>query len=429
MINCYLLDGKFEETTFDNFDEISSLINRNRRELYNLKLDVILEFLTKLGKEIIQNQEINHISGVSYLSLWLRRENLERICRINYTDLSYLDKFKDSENYYELNAQPRGIVCQWVSGEIPTLAVLSLVLSILSKNGSVVKIAEGNKKIMLSILKYLNDIVVERDGVVHSGKEIIRSVAIVSFEGRDPELSKQFSLIADVKIVFGGSEAIKVITSLPQKESCEIIVFGPKYSFGAFDRDFIESDYFDRAIDNAVKDIVIFNQMACSSPHVFFFEKSKFTLKEIAVKMKSSFEKLPSKLIFQTLPNDTATNIINIRAIYLLSNNKEIIQSNDLSWTILLDDNIRLEDPIQGKCVFIKEVDKIDDTLDLITRKIQALGLCVLNEDKKKKFAREAAYRGVDRIISPGKMHDFDQPWDGILSLNRLVRWVILKDS
>jgi hypothetical protein len=432
MIKCYLLDGKFEERRFDDFREISEIVNENRKKIYGLRLDLIIEFLTKLGREIIRDKTINTIQGVSYISLWLRKDNLKKICRLNYldSDPAYFENFKETENNFELCAQPRGIVCHWVAANIPTLAFFSLIQSILSKNGSVAKVSEENKDIILTMLKHLNEIEVEGNGETYSGKEIVSSIAIVTFDGKNYEDSKNFSSIADCKIIWGSSEAVSAVTALPQKEHCEIISFGPKYSFGVFDRDFIESGYFEKALENSVADIAIFNQMACSSPQVIFFEKSSyFTIKEIAQKMKLYFEKLPERLLKQYLPQETASRIINARGMYLLDENKDILKSDNLGWTILINNEINLEEPVQGKCIFIKEIDEVDKVLDLITRKIQAMILCILNPDKKREFAKAATYRGVDRIVMPGKIHDFDLPWDGILTLNRLVRWVILKNG
>jgi hypothetical protein len=302
-------------------------------------------------------------------------------------------------------------------------------LSILSKNGSVVKVPEENKDIILSILKHLNEIEVEFDGERYSGREIVKSISIVTFDGKHYEDSKKFSLIADCKIIWGSSEAVSAVTALPQKEHCEIISFGPKYSFAVFDREYIESEHFEEALENSVTDIAIFNQMACSSPQVVFFEKSMYSIKEIAQKMKSYFEKLPERLLNQYIPQEMASRIINARGMYLLDENKDILKSDDLAWTIFIDDAINLEEPVQGKCIFIKEIDEVDKVLDLITRKIQAMTVCILNMDKRREFAKAATYRGVDRIVTPGKIHDFDLPWDGILTLNRLVRWVILKNA
>ena len=429
MIKCYLLNGKFEERNFNDFDEIVKIVNEKRKKLHNLKLDLIIEFLTKLGKEIIRDKTINTLQGINYISLWLKKDNLKNICRLNYLDDTYFEEFKKIKNNLRLCAQPRGIVCHWIADNIPTLAFFSLIQSVLSKNGSIVKVSEQNKGIILAILRDLNDIEVDFNGKIYFAKDIIKSISIVSFDSKNYEINKNFSLIADCKVIWGGSEAVKDITSFPQKEHCEIISFGPKYSFGVFDREYIESGGFEKMLENSVVDVTLFNQMACSSPHVFFFEKSKYSIKEIAQKLKHCFEKLPDKLLKQELPEETAANIINIRGTYLLENNKEILKSNDLGWTILINDELNLEEPIQGKVIFIKEVDDINRIIELITRKIQAISVCILNPKKKEEFAKNVTYQGVDRVVVPGRIHDFNLPWDGILTLNRLVRWVIFKDK
>lgn len=428
MIKCYLLNGSFQEKIFDDFDTIQKVVNENRIDLYHLKPKIIIEILNVLSKKIIRDTDINSIPGVMYIALWLKRENLERIYRINYYQTAYLDDFTSFENYFELFAQPRGIVCHWVAANISSLSFFSLLQAILSRNGSIVKVPEENLMLLMSLLKVLDEINVEIDGKKYFGKDIIRSIAVVSFPGKNHELSVKFSMIADVKMLWGGADAIKTINSLPQKEYCETIIFGPKYSFGVFDKDFIESKSFDESLINAVRDIVIFNQMACSSPHVFFFEKSKYSLKDISMKMKTSFEKIPEKYFNDPLQHTTALNIINNRGIYLLSKDKDVFKSDDLNWTILLNNDICLEEPIQGKCIFIKEINDINEVLPLITRKIQVLSVGIKDIIKKMEFAKIATYNGVDRIVVPGKMHDFDLPWDGVMTLNRLVRWVFVKN-
>jgi hypothetical protein len=429
MIKSYLLNAKFQEQNFNDFKEILGVVEENRKKLSDLKLDLIIEFLSRLGRKIITDKTVNSLPGVSYLSLWLRRDNLKKMCKLNYLDGRYVENFENTENNFKLRAQPRGVVCHWIAGNMPTLAFFSLMQSILSKNGSIVKIPEHNKDVILSILRNLGDIEVVFEGEIHSGKEILRSLSIVSFDHNDYEASKDFSLAADCKIIWGGEAAVKAIYALPQKEHCEVISFGPKYSFGVFDREYIESGDFEKALDNSVVDVVLFNQMACSSPHVLFFEKSRYPIEKIGEIMKNCFEKLPEKFLRQNLPEGTATNIINIRGIYLLEDDKKILKSDDLGWTILINKDVKLEEPVQGKVIFVKEVDDVSEVVSLITRKIQAMIVCITDRQKREEFANDATYRGVDRIVVPGRIHDFSLPWDGILTLNRLVRWVILKDK
>jgi hypothetical protein len=427
MIQCYLLDGDFKETAHEDFSRIAEVVEQNRLAISAIPLEAIIDILGQLGKRILKQPSLNQYQGISYISLWLRKDNLRKICELNYSNLDYLDHFTKINTRLEMYAQPRGIVCHWVAGNMPTLAFFSAVQAILSRNGSIIKVPADYRDLILNILDLLNGIETDIDGNIFYGADIVRSIAIVSFEGKNQLLSAGLSKAADCKLIYGGSEAIKTIAALPQKESCETIIYGPKYSFAVFDQEYIESEQFEDALKNCVTDVALFNQMACSSPHTFFFEKSKYSIEDVADKLKTYFEQLPDNLLYQNKSQWMAANTINERARYLLSSDTGIVKSQGLEWTILINSESSLEEPIFGKCLFIKEVDDVRDTLDHITRKVQAMTVCIADQNDRREFAKDATYRGVDRITTPGHIHDYDLPWDGILPLNRLVRWVILK--
>jgi len=429
MITCYLMDGKFEERTYEDFDEIVRSVNTRRDALAAIPLNAILKILDALGKNVLQNPKINILPGVSYISLWLRRENLDRICRVNYSDKRYLDGFYKSEANVLMMAQPRGIVCQWIAANMPTLGFFSIIQAVLSKNGSLVKMPPEYVPLILSILRELQAISVDFEGKTYSGKSILDAVAIVTFDGKSANLSEKFSLAADCRIIFGGSDAIRAISRLPSQDHCETIIFGPKYSFAVFDREYIESEGLRKSLDLFVKDVAVFNQMACSSPHVLFLEKSRYSVDVIASWLRDAFERLPSTLRNQEIPSGLSAKIINTRARYLLSDGKNCVAPQDLGWTILLDQDICLEEPVQGKCIFTKEINTVDEVIPLVNHKIQAVSIGIPDASKRDAFARQVTSRGVDRIVIAGTMHDFILPWDGIMTLNRLVRWVIMRDN
>lgn len=429
MITCHLMEGKFELRSYQDFDEIVRSVNTCREDLAAMPLDVIIKILDTLGKKVLKNPEINMLPGVSYISLWLRRENLDRICKVNYLDKRYLDDFYKNETNILMMAQPRGIVCHWIAANMPTLGFFSIVQAILSKNGSMVKMPEEYVPLILSLLRDLPTISVEHEGITYSGKNILDAIAVVTFEGRSADISVKFSLAADCRIIFGGSEAVRAISQLPCRDHCETIIFGPKYSFAVFDREYIESDGFKKALDMFVKDVAIFNQMACSSPHVLFLEKNRYPYETIVSWMRDAFERLPAALRNQEISTGLSANIINTRARYLLSDGKTCVAPRDLAWTILIDQEICFEEPLQGKCIFTKEINTIEEVIPLVNHKIQAVSIGILDPAKRKAFARQVTWRGADRIVIPGSMHDFILPWDGIMTLNRLVRWVIMRPN
>ncbi len=429
MITCHLADGTFEERSFPDFDEIIRIVNRNREVLAATPLDAIIRILDALGKKVLRNKNINTEPGVSYISLWLRRENLDKICTINYADKRYADGFYKNELNVLMAARPRGIVCQWIAANMPTLGFFSLVQAILSKNGSIVKMPREYVPLISAILCELDGIIVEYEGKTYAGKTVLDTIAMVSFEGRSPGISEKFSLAADCRIIYGGSEAVRAISRLPCRDHCETIIFGPKYSFAVFDKEFIESPGLGKSLDNFARDVAVFSQMACSSPHVLFIEKNRYSLDTVVAKLRTAFENLPPALLNQPISSGMSARIINARATYLLSEGKNCVAPKDLGWTILINRDPTLEEPVQGKSIFVKEIDAVEEVIPLVNHKIQAISIGIPDSAKREAFARQATYRGADRIVIPGTIHDFTLPWDGIMTLNRLVRWVILKNN
>jgi len=49
-----------------------------------------------------------------------------------------------------------------------------------------------------------------------------------------------------------------------------------------------------------------------------------------------------------------------------------------------------------------------------------------LTGERRLTFARETAKRGVCRLPDIGRMTFFDLVWDGLLPMQRMVRWVTL---
>jgi hypothetical protein len=53
---------------------------------------------------------------------------------------------------------------------------------------------------------------------------------------------------------------------------------------------------------------------------------------------------------------------------------------------------------------------------------IQTIGLAAYG-NKASEFATKAAERGAVRFPAPGKMLNFESPWDGMFIMDRLVKW------
>jgi len=235
------------------------------------------------------------------------------------------------------------------------------------------------------------------------------------------------SEIADVRLVWGGSEVIEVIRELPSLDHTEDLIFGPKFSIAVMDEEAISDEQNCAKLCRALAtDVVAFDQRACSSPQILFVQAA--SIQELAV------EKLLDTLALEiqraidrigTSPNDGHINmqIFSARAEYAMKE-KAILRSGDsFHFSLLIDDDLSLLEAVQYRTLFIKVFRKIEDILGLVSPKIQTVGLGLLHSDNKMHWQELLAKRGVARCVPMGTMNHFEHPWDGMFPLDRLVRW------
>jgi hypothetical protein len=402
----------------DSLENIENEVREGMINLFEVPINSILAVLHNFSRALIRDSEVKKIEGIAFLSNWLRRENLKKIIETNLGSIDYLESFVGTDRR-RIRTFPRGLVCHWIAGNIPTLSLFSLFQSMLGKNGNVLRIPDISLPTVLPILKLFSSI--EEDGI--KGKDLLKSVAVVYFPSSDRKSNTALSMMADARVVWGGKEAVQAITNLPNRTHCEDIVFGPKYSFAVFDKDALVSDNLSKYIRNIATDAVLFEQSACSSPHVIFLETDQTGVREFAQELSKEFERLSKMMPKIDFDAGRGTLIINKRAEYALDLSKEVIAPKENDWTILINNDIALEEPVQSRTVFLKSVSDILQTVELITRNVQTIANGILNPKKAEKFARGVMYRGVARVVPPGQMHIYDSPWDGILLLNRLVCW------
>ncbi|MCP4762774.1 MAG: acyl-CoA reductase [archaeon] len=424
MINLAIFGGEFYYPEYKSVESLVPLMNDIEQavvKLRQIKKSDLLNLFQEYSRVLIKDPESNTIEGVPFLSNWLRKTNFSQIIEKNLKSIDYLEQFVGEKK--RIKAQPRGLACHWIAGNVPTIGIFSLFQSIFVGNANILRIPPISHDIICRLLKVFSKCKLD-NGI--SGSQVLKSVGIIYFEKDNNTANNELSNIADVRIVWGGSEAIKAITGLEKADHCEDVVFGPKYSFSVFDKEAIESAGFNKYIRNLIADVLLFDQAACTSPHTVFFEKKGKQIEEITQIISEEFNKMSKKFPKTEIDQFITTKIINERARYALDPEKIVICPKENDWTILINNKIQLEEPIESRTIFIKEIDSIMDTIPLITRKIQTIGCAVENKDLLIRYANQVTLKGVSRCVNLGQMHLFDSPWDGMLFLSRLVNWVTL---
>lgn len=427
MIDCYSLNGcLFEEKkVFENFNGIVSNLKENWKLLNAMPSQAIISILNEYSRRLSMNKQLLGIEGAAYLSFYFRKSNVEKLVETSLGDEKYLDEFVCRGNGRFIKAQGRGISCHWIAGNVYTLAIYSIFQSIIAKNSNIARVPENSINAVLKLLKPMRDIQVVYNNKSYSSSDILKNISIVYFPSKDKSMNQAMSTASDSRIIWGGKQAVDSITSLAKKTTCRDIIFGPKYSLAVFDRNVVEGNKCCEYMDKLAMDIILFGQKACSSPQVLFVEKSNVPLKHLAEILGKSLEKL-GKRYKNIVSEAECARIINERGVYALSLDKDIFCSKGLEYTILINGDIKLEEPIGGRCIFLKQIDSIFDIDNLMTHRIQTIGYAVEDKSKILKFADMVTTSGAARVVNIGTMNTYDSPWDGCFMINELVRWCSL---
>jgi len=428
MISYLMLGNEFfqKSTEYEDLTIIINELKKNSEIIYSYPTGAIVEIIHEYSKILSKDRKFLNYEGVTFLVLWLKKINIEKLLHINLGKQEYLDDFIQIEDNKYMKALPRGLVCHFMAGNVPTLPIFYLIQSLLCKNINLIRVPIDNINIVAELLKPLKDITINFEGTCYSGLALLKCTSLINFPSKNIELNTEMSIAADVRVICGGDEAVNTLAILTKKTTCKDIIFGPKYSFAVFEKSAMESANFSQTLDAFVSDIISFDQKACSSPQVLFIEKSNLSIKEVALELSKSINKISKRYPKNKIDEATAAKIINKRGEYLLSLEKDIICGIGLDYTILIDKETNLEEPVQCRTIFLKEIGNILDVCKLITPRIQTIGIASQDKNKIMDFANKVSLKGVDRLVKVGFMNLYDSPWDGMLFMSEIVKWTTL---
>ena len=369
--------------------------------------------------------------GLLFLTGWCQSSNLRAMANgALHGQRGFLDGFRalGGTNRRLMRAQPRGLVVHWLAGNVPLLGMLALAQAIITRNANLLKAASTFSRVLPSLLDAFRGLKVTCvDGRVLHGEDVLASIAVVYFSRDNSAAAEQISALADVRLAWGGREAIESILNLPKRYGTEDVIFGPKLSFMVVGREAIaDTRLLRRVARQAATDASVFDQYACASPHTIFVEKGgRISPREFAetlsVEMAKAIVRIPKG------PTDpgTAAKIESLRMRYEFTG--ELWRSNGTEWTVLYDEDAEqgLAAPCYSRVITVRAMNDVLEAARFAHGGIQTIGTA-LSGERKLRFASEASARGAERFPDIGRMTFFDSPWDGLFPMERFVKWITM---
>lgn len=436
--------GKIYDEESGDMDGLVAELRSCLPYLHGLKVDELIGFFDALGKHWSQDPEMKKRFG-PMLKHWVdfmstnnlammvdtalrRRDSLDGFVKLN-------DRWTEGENKIEgveehlrpqihlpangvlYHAQPRGLAVHWLAGNVPVLGIFSILESLLTKNVNLVKASSKAYEDLITLLDSFNAVSTPKV----KGSELVRTIAVILVDRNDMETNEALSMNADIRIAWGGHEAIETIVGLRKRFYTEDIIYGPKYSYALIAGECLD-DYKKLAQRLAI-DISVFDQNTCSSPHTLFVEKGgKISALDFAKELASQLSLVNRTLLpkGRTEPGKVM-DMLAIKSKYEMLG--EVFSSEKNEWMVVYSEEEVLAEACFSRVIFVRPIDDVNKLAGFNDRHMQALGLA-MGKERKFGFVDKLTVRGVDRCPAIGQMIFFESPWDGMFGMDRMVRWV-----
>jgi hypothetical protein len=354
-------------------------------------------------------------SGLPFLGQWCARDNLRNILIDSFGSLDILDQYFPLIKAInrEVRVFPKGLVVHWMTGNVPTLGLLSLVSGILTRNSNLVRLPSLADGLLADLIAHLYEL-----GNIH--KVLARAIAIIRYDHNDKDIAESISRSADARIIWGGDESAMAIKSLPTKTTCLDMVFPDRTSFSIVGNSELSGDRLDAVTRLIAHDVSVFEQKACASPHTVFISTNDDTEVEIFCQaLAKAMEHILKTIPKQTPSQKEVMAILNLRTQYDMFHDAWYPQGTE--FTILSDNNAQLGPPIGNRTVYVRKLPEDGDLVAILPKNIQSVGITADREEFER-ITTVLGAAGVHRFTPLGAMTHFEIPWDGIDIPQYLVR-------
>ena len=364
--------------------------------------------------------------GLNFLTSWCAGEHLTQMANKGLRgNRFFADKFvpADESGAQLMRATSRGMVCHWLAGNVQVLGMFVLVQSILAKNVNLLRVSSRDKGAFQSLLRAFEGEQYTTPGdYTIRGDDLLKCIAVVSFNRFDRDAGKQMSLLSDVRVAWGGAEAVSAVTAYPSRYDCVDVIMGPKLSFAVVSREYLSDERKAKKLARRIAvDASVFDQTGCASAHNVFVEMGgNICPSHFAEMLAEAMSKVANQIPRGEMSPEEIAVIHSARGIYDFKGT--VYGDQDSIWTVLYSDVAELNRPVYSRVVFVHPVEDINDVVEFVNGDIQTIGLAAEGA-RAEDFATKAAQRGAVRFPVCGKMLNFESPWDGMFIMDRLVKW------
>ena len=373
--------------------------------------DEIINFLDDLSRYLMHDSEAKLYPDVITFAFWIRKSSVNNM------------REKFSSKNFRLG---RGTAFHIAPSNVPINFAYSLVSGLLTGNANIVRVPSKNFEQITIINRAVN--------IILKNYEALKNYIILVRYEHDNKINDFLSLIADIRVIWGGDETIKELRKSPLNPRSIEITFADRYSLTVIDAEYyLLQDDKARISENFYNDTFLTDQNACTSPNIIIWLGDKERINA-------------AKKIFWSEFHETARrkyNLMPIQAINKLTSayifaakfsdsdsECEIFNSSDnLIVRINLKSLLKLDIiNYRNNSGFFFEYDCKNNILEIKNlcndKRCQTISY-IANRDIFTSLINSGV-KGIDRIVPVGRTLDFALIWDGYDLISTMTRIINL---
>lgn len=314
------------------------------------------------------------------------------------------------------------LTVHFFSGNVPGVAVTSLVRALLVKSASLGKAAAGEPVLPALFAR----------GIAETDEAIGRCLAVAYWPGGTEELESVALASPEVVIAYGSSNTIADIRRrLPAGR--KLLEYGGRISFGVVGREALSGSTAAETATDAANAVATFDQQGCVSPHLIYVQEGgEITPERWAEALARAMDEIEIELPRGRIDEGGSAAIQQLRGqaeLSELAGSGVRLHRSDAGteWTVIYDRRRGFEASCLNRVVRVKpfsDPDSIVDDLAPLAGLLQTVGLAG-DGARLEPLATRLARMGVSRL-APLREVAWPPPWwhhDGRPPLGDLVHW------
>lgn len=356
----------------------------------------------------------------------LTTENLCALLEQDLGDVQRLDRFVavGTDRRLGRRATARGpeLLVHITAGNLPSPALMSMVLGLLVRSAQFVKCASGAAFLPRLFAHSIYD----------ADSKLGACIEVAEWRGGNVDLEKAVFGEADCVTATGSDSTLAAIRELLPAR-VRFLGYGHRVSFGFVTRDALTSREADHVAALAAADVAAWDQLGCLSPHVIYAEAGgELMPKRFAELLAGQLDRLESSEPRGQLTAEVAAAIASRRAIYEVRAAHTLHthvwhSANSTAWTVVYEEDPHFQVSCLNRFVYVKPARDLADALkhaEVVRESVSTVGIAATGE-RAQQIAAELARWGVPRVCPLGRMQRPPLSWrhDGRPALGDLVTW------